>query len=109
MLLAPAELKLVPSRKRLHSRGVINSPRGSGSYLSLLPFIPKRFFAVIPFSSKDLKCYGINLLMVMDGHLDNPGLCFKGTFMSAEHHSTGKEPSTPTEKCVFLSRCRETR
>lgn len=44
--------------------------------------------------------------MVTDGPLDNPGLCFEGTFMSAEHHSAGKEPSTPTEKCVFLSRCR---
>lgn len=40
------------------------------------PFLFQTLFAVIHFSSKDLKRYGINLLMVMDGRFDNLGLCF---------------------------------
>ena len=42
----------------------------------------------------------------MDGHFDNPGLCFQSTFTGAKYHPTGKEPRTPKgEVCVCVCVC----
>ena len=42
----------------------------------------------------------------MNGHFDNPGLCFQSTFTGAKYHPTGKEPRTPKgEVCVCVCVC----
>ena len=44
----------------------------------------------------------------MDGHFDNPGLCFQSTFIGAKYHPTGKEHRTPNrEVCVCVSHVAE--